>query len=187
MSENRLYKYMWLLRELGRDELSYAIGIAICPKCKCKLQEETIGWASRIDSYKYYCLNCDFVQNFKESIHDNWRKFLIVRKAEEYKDVEIVNLDWDLVRIQREWIKDEDYRIDAKITKNKKDQLQLMVMAWSKNTKDKVQLFLDPTNEKLSFDQNDSHPKEIFAKVTATFKDSKTSMTENIENDSDDK
>lgn len=102
--------------------------------------------------------------------------FLKILQSQKYKDAEIVNIDGDLIRIQRQEVKDSDYWIDAKISKDKKGNLQLMVLAGSKKTKDKVQLFLDPSNEKLSFDQNDSHPKEIFSKVLAIFKDSNSEI-----------
>jgi len=48
----------------------------------------------------------------------------------------------------------------------------LMVLAGSKKDKDKAQLFIDPKNEKLTFDQNNDHPSEVFCKVEATFKKS---------------
>jgi len=43
----------------------------------------------------------------------------------------------------------------------------------------KVQLFLDPQNDRLSFDQNNEHPVRIFAKVIAIFKNSKTEILSN--------
>ena len=51
-----------------------------------------------------------------------------------------------------------------------------MVLAGSKKQKDKTQLFLDPSNEKLTFDQNNDHPRKIFAKVIAVFKGSKSGI-----------
>lgn len=47
-----------------------------------------------------------------------------------------------------------------------------MVLIGSKKQNDKVQLFADIDNQKLGFDQNNIHPKELLAKVTAEFKES---------------
>jgi hypothetical protein len=90
----------------------------------------------------------------------------------QYKNAEIVNIDGDLIRIQREGIKDDNYWIDAKISKNSKGELQLMVLAGSKSNGVKTQLFLDPKTERLAFDQNNDHPTKIFTKVIGIFKNS---------------
>jgi len=49
-----------------------------------------------------------------------------------------------------------------------------------KNAKSKTQLFIEPEKEKMSFDQNNDHPREVFSKVTAIFK--KSSSEINLKN-----
>lgn len=88
------------------------------------------------------------------------------------KDAEIINIDGELIRLQRKVKKDNDYWIDVKVSKNKKGEIQLMVLAGSKNSRDKAQLFLDPTNERLAYDQNNANPCQIFTKVIGVFKNS---------------
>jgi hypothetical protein len=85
--------------------------------------------------------------------------------------------------VQREQITDPDYWADIKISKNRKGEVQLMVLAGSKKEKDKAQLFVEPKNERLAFDQNNSHPREVFAVVEATFKSSKQTIKSNEESD----
>ena len=101
---------------------------------------------------------------------------MTILESQKYKDAEIINIDGELVRIQRLQESDNDYWIDAKLSKNKKGEVQLMVLAGSKKSKDKTQLFLDPKNERLAFDQNNEHPTNIFAKVVGTFKNSKSEI-----------
>ncbi|HOG15617.1 MAG TPA: GH32 C-terminal domain-containing protein, partial [Candidatus Absconditabacterales bacterium] len=134
--------------------------------------------------YKYACAKCGLTTTLNKSIEEKGEDFLNVLYSKNYKDAEIINLDGDLIRVQREGIKDDDYRIDAKISKNKKGELQLMVLAGSKKEEDKTQLFLDPTHERLAFDQNDSHPREVFSKVVAIFKNSTSAIGE-LPNDLD--
>lgn len=171
----KIYRFEWLLWDIDYDINWYVIEtIWMCPACKCKLTKSKEAYS--IWEYKYNCAWCDFKITFNKKIEDKWQDFLNVLNAEKYKDAEIVNLDWDLIRVQREWTKDEDYRIDSKISKNKKWQLQLMILAWSKKEADKTQLFIDPINKKLSFDSNDSHPNKVFSKVIAVFKDSHSTI-----------
>jgi len=150
--------------------------IALCPKqkCFCKLIKSKEQYS--IGEYKYRCIKCDFKITLNKSIEDKSIDAIHVVNSLQYKDAEIVNIDGDLIRIQREGIKDDDYWIDVKISKNKKNELQLMVLAGSKKNNEKIQLFLDPTNERLSFDQNNDHPSKIFTKVIGIFKNSKSEI-----------
>ncbi len=170
----KIYKFAKLFRSIEYDALTNREIVWLCPQCKCRLSKSKETYA--FWEYKYKCIKCDFTITLDKSIEEKWLDFLNVLNAEKYKDAEIINLDWDLVRVQRESQKDDDYWIDAKISKNKKWQVQLMVLAWSKKEKDKAQLFLDINNERLSFDQNDTHPQRIFSKVVAIFKNSTSSI-----------
>lgn len=174
MNPIKLHKRENILRDVWTDFYGNEThAIALCPKCKCEIERSSEGY---ISVYKYRCIQCDFSIILDTLLKHKADHFLKILQSQKYKDAEIVNIDGDLIRIQRQEVKDSDYWIDAKISKDKKGNLQLMVLAGSKKTKDKVQLFLDPSNEKLSFDQNDSHPKEIFSKVLAIFKDSNSEI-----------
>lgn len=179
MTDLRLYKWEWILWNIEYDyddfNNKFSIVTAVCPNCKCKLEKSKEHF-SRWE-YKYKCIQCDFKITFDKSIEDKGSNFSDVIESKKYKDAEIVNIDWDIVRIQRTYENDDNYWVDAKIWKNRKGEVQLMVMAWVKTKDWKVQLFLDPKNEKLSFDHNDNPPAEIFSKVIAVFKNSNSEIT----------
>jgi hypothetical protein len=151
--------------------------IPLCPKknCHCSIVKSSEKY--NLGEYKYKCLECDFKITFDKDIQTQGKHFLRVFETLKYKDAEMINLDGELIRLNVERLKkDPDYWIEGKLSKNKKGEKHLMVLVGSRKDNDKAQLFLDIDNERLSFDQNNSHPKEILAKVTATFKHSKASI-----------
>jgi hypothetical protein len=165
--------YLWdrLCWEFINHSNGRNTAIAHCPKknCHSRLKESEI---NRLPFYNFKCLKCDFEIVSKDSMDLKSFHAAQVIDSLKYKDAEIINIDGDLVRVQREGIKDNDYWIDAKISKNNKGELQLMLLAGSKKEGDKTQLFLEPKTERLAFDQNNDHPTKIFAKVIAIFKKS---------------
>lgn len=145
---------------------------ALCPKnkCHCKIKKSKEPYL--IGEYKYTCIKCDFKITLSKSLEDCAVDILDIIETQGYKDADVINLEGDLIRIGKEEVKDDDYWIDAKLSKNNRGEVQLMVMAGHKKIDDKVQLFIDPKNERLAFDQNNRHPREVFSKVTAVFKNS---------------
>lgn len=168
----RLYLWAGLHWDINYDMLDLPSPTALCPKqrCNCGLIKSKESYAR--GEYKYHCVKCDFKITLNRPIEEKAVEFVKVIDSLKYKDAEIINIDGELIRVQREEQTDEDYWIDAKISKNKKGDVQLMILAGSRKTKDKAQLFLDPKNERLSFDQNNDHPVKVFAEVTARFKNS---------------
>jgi hypothetical protein len=181
MDDKKIKLYFWegLNWDLDYDINNNPIPFALCPKQKCNCRLTKSRETYSIGEYKYNCIKCDFKITLNKAIEDKGNDFLNVRESLKYKDVEIINIDGELIRVQRDEKKDDDYWVDVKISKNKIYELQLMVLAGSKKNKHKIQLFLDLQNERLSFDQNNDHPKEIFAKVIAVFKNSKTEICSN--------
>ena len=180
MNRDNIQLYLW---EGLHWDIDYDINgnpysqIPLCPKQKCNCRLKKSKETYSIGEYKYNCVRCDFKITLNKSIEEKASDLIDIIESQKYKDAEIINLDGELVRVLREEQKDLDYWVDVKISKNRKDEVQLMVLAGSKKEKNKTQLFLDPQNEKVSFDQNNNHPKEIFSKVVATFKDSKTEIS----------
>ncbi len=180
MNRDNIQLYLW---EGLHWDIDYDINgnpysqIPLCPKQKCNCRLKKSKETYSFGEYKYNCVRCDFKITLNKSIEDKASDLIDIIESQKYKDAEIINLDGELVRVLREEQKDLDYWVDVKISKNRKDEVQLMVLAGSKKEKNKTQLFLDPQNEKASFDQNNNHPKEVFSKVVATFKDSKTEIS----------
>ena len=48
---------------------------------------------------------------------------------------------------------------------------QIVIYAGKKGAKYKSQIFIDPKHGKITFDQNDINPKDVFVKIEATFRD----------------
>jgi len=174
--EIKLYFWEGLNWDVEYDINGNPEPFALCPKqkCYCRLIKSKESYS--VGEYKYCCIKCDFKITLTKAIEDKAVDFLYVMDSLNYKDAEIINIDGELIRVKREKKKDKDIWIDAKISKNKKGESQLMVLAGSKKSKDKTQLFLEPKNERLAFDQNNDHPSRVFAKVVAVFKNSKSEI-----------
>jgi len=183
MQEDKIKLYLW---EGLHWDIDYDInGVpynanALCPKqkCNCRLKKSKEFYDR--GEYKYFCPRCNFKITLNKSIEDKSLDFLDVIESQKYNDAEIINIDGELIKVSRKQITDLDYWIDVKISKNKKDEVQLMILAGSRKSKDKTQLFLDPKNERLAFDQKDDHPTKIFAKVIVNFKNSKHQISDEI-------
>lgn len=176
--KERLYLWAGLHWVVNYDINGNPYYLALCPKqrCNCGLVKSKEKYS--IGEYKYSCVKCDFKITLNKSIEEKSDEFEKIFESLRYKDAEIINIDGELIRVQREEQTDDDYWIDAKISKNKKGDVQLMILAGSRKTKDKTQLFLDPQNERLSFDQNNDHPTKVFSEVVAKFKNSSSIIQE---------
>jgi hypothetical protein len=98
------------------------------------------------------------------------RRFNSVLEAVNFKDAEIVSLDGYQVPIAKvDAPKDNEYWVQARINDTKQGK-QLVVYAGKRGDRDKAQMFLDVENDKLTFDQNNMHPNDVFVKVIAEFR-----------------
>lgn len=154
------------------------ISVPLCPNCHCKLVKSTKESFS-YGKFNYRCIQCDFKITFDKDIDRKGEDFLHVFESLKYKNAEIINIDGELIKVQKELKKDDNYWVEAKLSKNKKGETQLMVLVGSKLQKDKAQLFVDPSNKRLSFDQNNIHPTKILTKVIAIFKSSQSEIKSN--------
>jgi hypothetical protein len=143
---------------------------ARCPKDRCELS------TSSFRDNVIVCPKCDFKMKLDKPLHEAKDDARKIMEADYFKDAEIINIDGEMIKVGKEVIKDDDYWIEAKVSKSPKGVKQLMVLVGSKKDEDKAQLFLDIDNEKLSFDQNNKHPSEILAKVVAVFKKTKSEI-----------
>lgn len=171
---NKLFSWRKLHWNVYEEDIGELWADALCPHCHCEIEKSKEAYEA--GEYKYKCIDCDFKITVDKEINDLTRYLIKVYKAQTFKDAEVINIDNELVKVQRKYEKDDDYWVDAKISKNKKGELQLMVLAGSNKEADKTQLFIEPTNEKLSFDQNNKHPREVFAIIEAIFKNTKSKI-----------
>ncbi len=150
---------------------SGAVIRARCPKDRCEL-DTSHGSKSIV-----FCPKCDFKTKLNRDLYQAKKDACKIMEADYFKDAEIINVDGEMIKIGKEVIKDKDYWVEAKISKDCKGTKQLMILVGGRKGEDKTQLFLDIDNEKLAFDQNNKHPKEIFTKVVATFKQTEAQIS----------
>lgn len=97
------------------------------------------------------------------------RRFVIDKvDAKVFSTKTFVTIDDEIIPVAREKLKDSPYWVDAKVTKSKSGT-RLIIWAGNRERKDKTQLFIEPELKKLSFDQNDTHPNDVFTIVEAKF------------------
>lgn len=166
---NKLYRKRNILWEIQHQDFE-VYAVPRCPICRLHIEKSKESYS--IGEWKYKCIDCDFKITLDDDISNIGNKVSNIIESEYVQDYDVVNLDGELVKIKNETEKDEDYWINVKISKNKENKKQLMVLIGSRKQDDKVQLFADIDNQKLSFDQNNIHPKDLLAKVVAEFKDS---------------
>jgi hypothetical protein len=102
--------------------------------------------------------------------------------AKIFAQMKILNLDDEAIFVAEKELKDKEspYWIKGKVIESKAGT-RLIIWAGNRNSKNKTQLFVEPDLKRLSFDQNDDHPTEVFAKVEATFiGKNKTTITKKI-------
>lgn len=178
MSKEKVQLFLWegLHWDVEYDINGNPIPFALCPKqrCNCSLVKSKETYSR--GEYKYCCVRCDFKITLNKAVEEKGEDFLRILEAQKYKDAEIVNIDGELIRVQREQQTDSNYWVDVKLSKNKKGEVQVMVLAGDKSERSKSQLFVDPANERLAFDQHNDHPSKVFTKVTAIFKKSKAEL-----------
>lgn len=99
------------------------------------------------------------------------RKYVVDRlDALFFEKATYIYLDDLAIPVATENLKEKDSPVwvRARVTESKSG-LRLIVWAGDRSEKSKTQLFVEPEISRLSFDQNDDHPLEVFAKVEATF------------------
>lgn len=173
----QFYKLFGMLWEIQGQE-----AIPRCINDNCELTYE-----DSFDPYKDYYAECPKCKNkilLEKPIWEIAEDAMKVIKSIDLKNTKIINLDDEYFVLNSAKTKDEDYWIRTTVNENKNGETQVMILVGSLKDKNKAQLFLNIDNEKLGFDQNDTNPLKILAKVEATFKNSKSIIEKNKENSS---
>lgn len=104
---------------------------------------------------------------------DQERIYVIDRiDAKIFKKMKTINLDDEAVLLVEDELKSKDgkYFINSRLVESKRGK-QLVIYAGEKGKREKSQIFVEPEVKRLDFDRNDIHPDEVFAEVTAKFRD----------------
>lgn len=131
-------------------------------------------WIDRLEStaLRIQCAEGPHTLNIPRSYSEELRYVIDRIDALVFAKVTYMYLDDVAIPMASDEIKDKDSPIwvKAKVTESKSG-LRLIVWAGDRSKKNKTQLFIEPELKRMSFDQNDDHPLEVFAKVEATFVD----------------
>lgn len=164
--------------------------ITYCPEHRIELEVKTV-WGTKS---QFYAKNLDDRRivgtlvcptDEKEfdivsgSLDSASRRFLSTLESIQLKDAEIVSIDGYQIPIVKTDTpsKDETYWVQARINDTKQGK-QVVVYAGKRGEKDKSQIFIDVENDKISFDQNNIHPNDIFFKLTGQFKSGRKATLE---------
>lgn len=92
--------------------------------------------------------------------------------AKIFKNLRFINLDDEAIPIAEDKKSSEDdkFFVTSRLMKSKTG-LRLIVYAGEKGKKEKTQIFVEPEIKRLSFDQKDLYPTDVFTKLEATFSD----------------
>jgi len=117
---------------------------------------------------------------------DNIRELISRRIASKrYQEAEYFDIDGYLTPASKEAqakTKSGEYFVKAQIKSSEKKGDQVVIYAGKKGQKDKSQIFVDPKHGKLTFDQNNINPRDIFTRIEAKFRDGST-VTMDTKND----
>ena len=95
-------------------------------------------------------------------------------ESKKYQEAKYFDIDGYLVPASKEAkVKTEsgDYFVTTQVMNSEKKGEQIVIYAGKKGAKYKSQIFIDPKHGKITFDQNDINPKDVFVKIEATFRD----------------
>ncbi|MDX1766073.1 MAG: hypothetical protein R3313_03930 [Candidatus Saccharimonadales bacterium] len=156
---------------------SRRIPVPLCPKHDLRMQEvrDKYRYNGRYISKPYGTgkkLKCEegphFI-NLPREFSDEKSYILNRIDAKEFSKAKVLNLDDEAISVaEKELGEESPYWIKAKVVESKSGT-RLIIWAGDKSKKNKAQLFVEPKIKRLSFDQNDDHPVEVFTKIEATF------------------
>lgn len=168
--KDRLYRIdniYWMIDEYDNT------AIPVCPKDYIKLTSVGVDdfFADKM-SYGLKCEECGTVYNFNRTIYDEKEYVVEKLRALERKKYEIIDIDGIQTPVTKK-VKinsSNKFFCTAQIRSSKRGP-QVVIYAGEKGSKKKSQIFISGEERRLSFDQNDMNPTEVFSKITAEFYD----------------
>ena len=99
--------------------------------------------------------------------------------AKIFEGMEVINLDDEATPITKKKVesKDNKYFLTAQVMDSKRG-VQVVIYAGEKGKAEKTQIFADPKNKRLSFDQKDLKPTDVFLRIEGTFDDGSSHIIE---------
>ena len=148
----------------------------ICAKHKLVVDEEIEydGFGSPMPTMNLECLegpHTIVLDRTQGEIREYIRRKI---ESKKYQEAKYFDIDGYLVPASKEAkVKTEsgDYFVTTQVMNSEKKGEQIVIYAGKKGAKYKSQIFIDPKHGKITFDQNDINPKDVFVKIEATFRD----------------
>lgn len=149
-----------------------------CRKHNIRIYSELLPhqqYAFQASNYK--CAECGELIKLTRTCSEEIQYILDKVESHIIKGLKFINIDDEAVPIAEDKVKNDKYFVTSRLMKSKVG-LRLVVYAGEKGKKDKTQIFVEPEIKRLSFDQADLHPTDVFIKVEATFNDGTSSKQE---------
>lgn len=139
--------------------------IPICPKHRMELEipgpySETLK-----------CPDCEKRYKIPRNYSNEEQYVIKKHKASIRQDWDLVDIDGTLTPVTKKAkIGENEYFCTAQVRDSKRGP-QVVIYAGKKGLKEKSQIFIMPEERRLSFDQTNINPADVFAKITAEFRD----------------
>lgn len=169
---NKLYRIdgvLWIVDKFN------CVAVPLCPKHHIKLTSKYGNYEfdpAIENSRELKCEECGSPFKFKRPLGAE-RDYVVEKvKAMDRIKYEIVDIDGMQTPVTKKSGIDPDngYFCTSQIRDSKRGP-QIVIYAGKKGSKNKCQIFVSAEERRLSFDQNDINPADVFAKITAEFPD----------------
>lgn len=171
---NELYRIDGLLWQVDNyNELA----IPLCPIHRIRLSfnkgDELVSWGSpHRYAHRLFCEDCDKVYSLRRELSDEEDYVVNKVKSTDLLKYDVIDIDGILTPVTKKQKvqADDGFFCTAQIRDSKRGP-QVVIYAGKKGSKEKSQVFITPEERRLSFDQNDLNPADVFTKITAEFRD----------------
>jgi len=143
----------------------------ICPRHKLRMYPSLHSYMKySFQAIRLKCEECKDFYNLPRSYSKEEQYVLDKIDAKIFKGMKVLNIDDEAIPLAKEKIisKDSKHFVISLLTESKTG-LRLVVYAGEKGKNVKTQIFVEPEIKRLSFDQKDLHPTDIFTKLEASF------------------
>lgn len=164
MKEDTLLKkdgVLWLLPNIE----------PICPKHRLKMYPVSNDYSTHI----LLCEECAEGYQLPRLIYKEKQYIQDKLESKSFRNMKILNIDDEAVPVAeaKASSKDNKFFVTAVLTESRVGK-RLIVYAGEKGREQKTQIFVEPDIKRLSFDQNNLHPNDVFVKIEGVFDDGST-------------
>lgn len=147
----------------------------------CPIHRSVLRYESDYDT-ELYCYACKKYYRLEFGVLEASELVIEQIKALSRRNCKVVDIDGILTPVSKHnRVSNDGYFCTAQIRKSRNGH-QLVVYAGKKGMPGKkCQIFVTPEDRKLSFDQTDLNPADVFVKLTAEFRDGTKHTIEGID------